>query len=74
MEFTVVPMRRNSPFTGWPSISSAIFWVRSPSATAISTRATSVVGCTRSPISELMELTLVPQPPVTSPSVPGEPT
>jgi len=23
MEFTVVPMRRNSPLTGWPSISSA---------------------------------------------------
>ena len=42
--FTVVPMRRNSPFTCWPSIVSAIFWDRSPSATASITRATSVVG------------------------------
>ncbi|CAM4332401.1 hypothetical protein COEX109129_18970 [Corallococcus exiguus] len=60
-------MRRNSPFTGWPSISSAIFWVRSPSATATSTRATSVVGCTRSPIRALMDWTLVAQSPRTSP-------
>ena len=28
--FTVVPMRANSPFSGWPSMVSAIFWVRSP--------------------------------------------
>ena len=45
---TVVPMRANSPLTGWPSISIAIFWLRSPSATATITRATSVVGRTRS--------------------------
>jgi hypothetical protein len=53
--FTVVPMRRNSPFTGWPSISSAIVWDRSPRATAWITRATSVVGRTRSSISALTE-------------------
>ena len=51
--FTVVPMRRNSPLTGWPSILSAIFCERSPSATASMTRATSVVGRTRSSISVL---------------------
>src|SRR5215211_3581887 len=56
-------MRRNSPFTGWPSIVSAIFWDRSPSATALSTRPTSVVGRTRSSIKELIESTLVSQPP-----------
>ncbi|OLE63552.1 MAG: hypothetical protein AUG04_04760 [Deltaproteobacteria bacterium 13_1_20CM_2_69_21] len=66
--FTVVPMRRNSPFTGCPSISSAIFWVRSPSATATSTRATSVVGWTRSAIKALIESTEVFQEPFTSPS------
>ena len=68
MAFTVVPMRRNSPLTGWPSSSSAIFCVRSPPATAPSTRATSVVGCTRSPISELMEPMLSAHPPFTGPS------
>ena len=51
IEFTVVPMRRNSPFTGCPSIVSCIFCERSPSATASITRATSVVGRTRSSIS-----------------------
>ena len=53
--FTVVPMRANSPFSGWPSMVSAIFWVRSPSATATITRATSVVGRTRSSTSPLTE-------------------
>jgi hypothetical protein len=53
--FTVVPMRRNSPRTGRPSIFSAIFWERSPSATASSTRATSTVGRTRSSIRELTD-------------------
>ena len=66
MLLTVVPMRRNSPLTGWPSISSAIFWVKSPSATALMTRATSVVGCTRSPMSALTEPTLAAQPPFIS--------
>ena len=35
IEFTTVPMRRNSPFTGWPSMSRRIFWPRSPSATEL---------------------------------------
>src|SRR5438105_100960 len=56
-------MRRNSPFTGWPSIFSAIFWERSPSATASMTRATSVVGRARSSIREFTESRLVPQAP-----------
>ena len=54
---TVVPMRRNSPRTGWPSIFSDIFCERSPSATASSTRETSMVGRTRSSIIELTEST-----------------
>ena len=64
IEFTVVPMRANSPLTGRPSISSAIFWFRSPSATATITRATSVVGRTRSSIRPLTESTAVLHPPV----------
>ena len=51
--FTVVPMRRNSPRTGWPSISSWIRCDRSPSATASITRATSIVGRARLSISSL---------------------
>src|SRR4051794_37439962 len=47
-------MRRNSPLTGWPPISSAIFCDRSPSATASITRAISVVGRTRSSIRSLI--------------------
>ena len=66
--FTVVPMRRNSPFTGCPSIVSAILRSRSPSATASSTRATSVVGRTRSSISALSDSTLDSQPPPAGPS------
>src|SRR6266404_2583051 len=58
-------MRRNSSFTGWPSSSIAIFCVRSPSATALMTRATSVLGCTKPLISELTELTICDHPPVT---------
>ena len=66
--FTVVPIRRNSPFTGWPSISSAIFWFRSPSATASITRATSVVGRTRSSISALIDSIDSSHAPPTGPS------
>ena len=54
--FTVVPMRRNSPRTGCPSILRAIFCDRSPSATASRTRETSMVGRTRWSIIELTEL------------------
>ena len=57
--FTVVPMRANSPLSGWPSMVSAIFWVRSPSATATITRATSVVGRTRSSMRPLTESSAV---------------
>ncbi len=60
---TIVPMRANSPLTGWPSMVSAIFWSRSPWATASMTRATSVVGRTRSSMSALMDSMLPPQPP-----------
>ena len=66
--FTVVPMRRNSPLTGWPSIVSAILRSRSPSATASSTLATSVVGRTRSSMSALSDSTLDSQPPPAGPS------
>ena len=66
--FTVVPMRANSPLSGWPSMVSAIFWVRSPSATATITRATSVVGRTRSSTSPLTELSAVSQPPCAEPT------
>ena len=55
IEFTVLPMRRNSPMSGRPSISNDIAWERSPLATAPSTRATSLVGWTRSPIRVLTE-------------------
>ena len=68
--FTVVPMRANSPFSGWPSMVSAIFWVRSPSATATITRATSVVGRTRSSTSPLTESRAVDHPPW-APSTPA---
>ena len=61
--FTVVPMRANSPFSGWPSMVSAIFWVRSPAATATITRATSVVGRTRSSTRPLTESRAVDHPP-----------
>ena len=50
---TVRPIRRNSPRSGRPSISSAMCWERSPSATATMTRAISVVGRPRSSMSEL---------------------
>jgi hypothetical protein len=63
MEFTVALMRRNSPFTGCPSMRTAIVWERSPFATASITRANSVVGRTRSSIRALMASTLVFQAP-----------
>src|SRR5271154_5050755 len=48
-------MRRNSPRTGLPSISRTIFCDKSPRATAVMTRATSLVGATRSEMSWLTE-------------------
>ncbi|CAA9476596.1 MAG: hypothetical protein AVDCRST_MAG13-871 [uncultured Solirubrobacteraceae bacterium] len=62
---TIEPMRANSPRNGWPSMVSAIFWERSPSATAAMTRATSVVGRTRSSTSPLTAPRAWAQPPST---------
>ena len=67
MEFTTAPMRANSPFTGRPSITSGIFCVRSPSATAEMTRATSLVGLTRSSMRVFTASTRVTHMPVTGP-------
>ena len=64
MVLTIIAVRRNSPSSGPPSISSAIDWERSPLATAPITRAISWVGGTRSSISELTAPTHSPQPPV----------
>ncbi len=55
---TVVPMRRNSPRNGRPSIFSSIFCDRSPTATASITRAISVVGRARSSIIPLTASTV----------------
>src|SRR4051794_1407615 len=66
--FTVVPMRANSPLTGWPSMVMAIFSERSPSATASITRATSVVGRTRSSMREFTLSTFSAHAPGTGPS------
>ena len=65
MVFTILAIRRNSPLTGCPSTVRAMLWDRSPFATAPMTRATSLVGCTRSPIREFTEVTQLLQPPPT---------
>ncbi len=52
----VCAVRRNSPSSGRLSTSSAMLLLRSPWATAPITRATSLVGCTRSSISELIDI------------------
>src|SRR5215212_9561294 len=67
MVFTVVPIRRNSPCTIFPSICSTIFCDRSPCATASITRPTSVVGVTRSVMSEFTAVTVRAHPPSTGP-------
>ncbi len=59
----VSAVRRNSPSSGRPSTSSAMLLDRSPCATAPITRATSLVGCTRSSISELIDSIESPQKP-----------
>ena len=59
----VLAVRRNSPSSGRPSTSSAMLLLRSPCATAPITRATSLVGCTRSSISELIDSIDSPQKP-----------
>ena len=55
---TILPMRRNSPRSGRPSISTVIACDRSPLATAPITRATSAVGWTMSSISSLTDAQL----------------
>ncbi len=60
---TTLPMRRNSPPSGAPSISSCMRCDRSPLATESMTRATSAVGRARSPISALTESTCAAQAP-----------
>ena len=64
---TVLAVRRNSPSSGRPSMSSAIVCERSPFATAPITRAVSLVGCTRSLTSALTEFTVSAHEPVTLP-------
>src|SRR6185369_4008739 len=59
----VLAVRRNSPSSSRPSTSSAMLFDRSPCATAPITRATSLVGWTRSSMSELMHSTDSPQNP-----------
>ena len=63
MRLMILAFLRNSPSSGRPSISSAIVLERSPCATAPITRAASLVGCTRSSISELMLSTFCAQKP-----------
>ncbi|GAO04733.1 hypothetical protein PSR1_03629 [Anaeromyxobacter sp. PSR-1] len=66
--FTLVAIRRNSPRTGRPPRSSATFCERSPVATAVSTRATSFVGATRSEMSWFTAPTLAAQAPRAGPT------
>ena len=54
---TVRPIRRNSPRSGRPAISSAMCWDRSPWATASITRAVSAADCPRSSIRALTACT-----------------
>ena len=68
ISLTVLPIAANSPLTGWPSIVSAIFWERSPLATAAMTREISVVGRTRSSIIALTDSTVSFHVPSTVPS------
>ena len=70
MVLTILPIRRNSPRSGRPSISTFMDWVRSPLATAPMTRATSAVGWTRSSISSLTERRLASQLPEALPTRP----
>ena len=66
--FTVRAVRRNSPLRGRPSLSSSIFWERSPLATAPMTRAVSLVGWTRSAMRAFTDSSDAAHAPRTSPS------
>src|SRR5262249_41550920 len=71
---TVLAVRRNSPFSGRPSCSTAIFCDRSPLATAPMTRAVSLVGWTRLVIRVLTFPTdFFPQPGTPPPVAPLHP-
>ena len=63
MVLTICAERRNSPFSGRPSTSSCTVCSRSPCATAAIARVTSVVGQSRSSISELTDDSISPQAP-----------
>ena len=67
MVFTTRAVCRNSPLSERPSTSSAMVCERSPLATAPITRATSVEGCTRSPIRPLTESRHSAHPPEADP-------
>ena len=67
MVLTTRAVCRNSPLSERPSTSSAMVCERSPFATAPMTRATSVEGCTRSPIRLLTESRHSAQPPEAEP-------
>ena len=60
---TMVAERRNSPLSGRPSTSRRIVCDRSPFATAVIVRVTSVVGHSRSSISVLTEFSIAPHAP-----------
>ena len=69
MVFTTRAVCRNSPLSDRPSTSTAMVCDRSPLATAPITRATSVEGCTRSPISPLTDSRHSAQSPDAEPNV-----
>ncbi len=60
---TIVAERRNSPRSGRPSTSSGTVCERSPLATALIARVTSVVGHSRSSMSMFIELSIAPHAP-----------
>ncbi len=67
MVLTISAERRNSPLSGRPSTSRLTVRNRSPCATAAMARVTSVVGQSKSSISELTEDSISPQAPSESP-------
>jgi hypothetical protein len=61
--FAMVAERRKSPLSGRPSTSTRTFFERSPLATAVIVRVTSVTGHSRSSISTLAEFSMAPHAP-----------
>ncbi len=66
ISLTTRPIRANSPRSGCPSMVVAMVCDRSPSATAPMTRATSLVGRTRSSTRRLIAVSISPQAPGSS--------